>query len=310
MAPPAQPRSSLCTVSSIGKEDTSRVILASLRLSAHDHGCARPHQYPVVHHLFGRSADRKRRRTESRGYGWTLAGNMEVLRGTLWVGVDGHHAGHDARVTNPNAPAFFVRVFEDARKIRFGTWGEWTGELGEPWDLELGSRYNRIEMNAEGVNGTPAQMMPPATRMRDAFNAADRSKSDDLVDAVVKVGFMPRDDLHLELSGGRKTRAPSYVERYRWIPTQAAAGLADGNNYVGDIGLDPEVSYEVAAEIEWNGPLGLHLTPRAFYRRVYDYIQGTPAADPGVIAVSTGSGDATPLRFNNVDARFYGVDLA
>jgi iron complex outermembrane receptor protein len=255
----------------------------------------------------------RRNDAESRGYGWNLAGNVELLKGVLEVGMDGHHAGHDARVTNPNAPAFFVNVFEDARKTRFGTWGEWKGEVGELWDLELGLRYTRIEMNADRVNGTPALMMPPATRLRDAFNASDRSKSDDLVDAVVKVGLVPRDDLRLELSGGRKTRAPSYVERYGWIPTQAAAGLADGNNYVGDIGLDPEVSYEIAAEIEWNGSMGtmgVHLAPRAFYRRVYDYIQGTPASDPDVIAVSTGSGDATPLQFNNVDARFYGVDLA
>ena len=153
-------------------------------------------------------------------------------------------------------------------------------------------------------------MAPPATRLRDAFNGADREKSDDLVDAVVKLGFEPRSDLRLEISGGRKTRAASYIERYGWLPTQAAGGLADGNNYVGDIGLDPEVSYEAAAEIQWTGAMGIHLAPRAFYRRVNDYIQGTPSTNPDVIAVSTANGDPTPLQFSNVNARFYGVDLA
>jgi iron complex outermembrane receptor protein len=252
----------------------------------------------------------RRNDAESRGYGASLTGSLELLKGTLELGVDGHHADHDARVTNPNAPAFFVRVFDDARKTRAGTWGEWKGEFGQSWDLELGLRYTRVEMDSDEVDGTPAQTAPPATRLRDAFNGADRSKSDDLVDAVVKVGFTPRSDLRLELSGGRKTRAASYLERYGWLPTQAAAGLADGHNYVGDIDLDPEVSYEAAAEIEWNGSMGIHLAPRAFYRRVYDYIQGTPSTDPDVIAVSTANGDPTPLQFSNVDARFYGVDLA
>jgi iron complex outermembrane receptor protein len=247
---------------------------------------------------------------ESSGFGWSFAGDLAFLQGSLELGVDGHHANHDARVTNPNAPGFFVRVFDDARKTRFGTWAEWKGDLGRRWNLELGLRYTRVEMDSDEVDGTPAQTAPPATRLRDAFNAADRSKSDDLVDAVVKFGFAPRRDLRLELSGGRKTRAASYIERYGWIPTQAAGGLADGHNYVGDVGLDPEVSYEAAAEVEWNGAMGIHFAPRAFYRRVYDYIQGIPSTDPDVIAVSTVNGDVNPLQFSNVDARLYGVDVA
>lgn len=252
----------------------------------------------------------RRNRAESQGYGWSLSGDIDLLNGSLELGVDGHHADHDSRITNPNAPGFFVLVFDGARKTRFGPWIEWERELGKRWDLELGLRYTRVEMDAESIDGTPAQTAPPATRLRDAFNSADRSKSDDLVDAVVKVGFEPREDLRLELSGGRKTRAASHIERYGWLPTQAAGGLADGNNYVGDIGLDPEVSYEAAAEVDWHGPMGIHLTPRVFYRRIFDYIQGIPSTDPDVIAVSTGNGDASPLQFQNVDARLYGADLA
>jgi len=255
----------------------------------------------------------RRNDTGSSGVDWKLAARREVLGGRFELGFDGHHAEHDARVTNPNAPAFFVQVFEDARKTRFGTWGEWKGDFAERFDAEIGLRYTRVEMDADAVDGTPAAMMPPATRLRDAFNGADRGKGDDLVDAVVKVGFSPDEDLRFEVEVGRKTRAPSYIERYGWIPTQAAAGLADGNNYVGDTALNPELSYEAAVGIEWTGQVGrldVHLAPRAFYRRVFDYIQGVPETDPDVIAISTGSGDATPLRFANVDARFYGADLA
>ena len=246
----------------------------------------------------------------SQGGGWSLAGDIEWLKGTFELGVDGHLANHDARITNPNAAAFFVDQFSNARKDRYGTWAEWTGNVARRWDLELGVRYTRVSMNSGEVDGTPAQTAPPATRLRDAFNAADRKQTDDLVDAVAKVGFSPRDDMRFEVAGGRKTRAASYVERYGWLPTQAASGLADGHNYVGDIGLAPEVSYEFAAEVEWMSKRGVYLAPRVFYRRVFDYIQGTPSTNPDVIAVSTANGDPNPLEFSNVDAELYGVDLA
>jgi len=246
----------------------------------------------------------------SQGGGWSLAGEIDWLSGGFELGTDGHLANHDARVTNPNAAAFFVDQFNHARKDRYGAWGEWKGDVGALWDLEAGVRYVRVSMNSGEVDGTPAQTAPPATRLRDAFNAANRKQTQNLVDAVVKVGFAPRSDMRFEVAGGRKTRAASYVERYGWIPTQAASGLADGHNYVGDIGLNQEVSYEFAAEVEWMGKMGIYLAPRAFYRRVFDYIQGTPSTNPDVIAVSTANGDPNPLEFSNVEAKLYGVDVA
>ena len=136
----------------------------------------------------------------SQGGGWSLAGDIEWLKGTFELGVDGHLANHDARITNPNAAAFFVDQFSNARKDRYGTWAEWTGNVARRWDLELGVRYTRVSMNSGEVDGTPAQTAPPATRLRDAFNAADRKQTDDLVDAVAKVGTANGDPNPLEFS--------------------------------------------------------------------------------------------------------------
>jgi len=252
----------------------------------------------------------RRNDASSQGGGYSLAADFGLLNGNFELGVDGHLAEHDARITNPNNAAFFVVGFNDARKNRYGTWAEWTGGIDEHWDLELGLRYTRISMDSDEVDALPAQTMPPAMRLRDAFNGAGRKKSDDLVDAVLKLGFEPRSGLRLELAAGRKTRSASYLERYAWIPTQAASGLADGNNYVGDIGLDPEKAYEVTAAVEWTSDYGIYLAPRGFYRRIDDYIQGTPSSDPDVIAVSTLNGDPTPLEFTNVEAELFGVDVA
>jgi iron complex outermembrane receptor protein len=59
----------------------------------------------------------------------------------------------------------------------------------------------------------------------------------------------------------------------------------------------------------------LSIRPSIYIREVDDYIQGTPFDDtPGVLdtpqeMVASMNGDATPLRFTNVDARIYGFDL-
>jgi iron complex outermembrane receptor protein len=151
-------------------------------------------------------------------------------------------------------------------------------------------------------------MLPPPQRLRDAFNAADREKFDHLVDAVVKLSVEPWSGWRFEASGGRKTRAPSYIERYAWLPLEVTAGLADGNNYVGGIGLDPEESYLVDFGVEWR-QTDFFISPHAFYHWVDDYIQGVPSTNADVIAVSTLNGDPTPLVFSNVKAEFWGIDV-
>jgi iron complex outermembrane receptor protein len=146
--------------------------------------------------------------------------------------------------------------------------------------------------------------------LRDAFNAADREKFEHLVDAVAKLSVEPWSGWRFELSGGRKTRAPSYIERYTWLPLEVTAGLADGNNYVGDIGLDPEESYLVDLGVEWRRA-GFYIAPHAFYHWVDDYIQGVPVplTNTDVIAVSKINGDDTPLVFSNVEAELWGIDI-
>lgn len=243
----------------------------------------------------------------SHAYGWGGSGAVALLGGELEVGVDGHLADHDMEISNPNDAAFFVDNFNDAQRDRYGVFAEWRGRLLEVVDLELGARYTRVEMNAGPVDALPAQLLPPPMMLRDEFNAADRSQNDDHFDWVVKLSYQPLEALRLTLEGARKTRSPTYIERYAWLPLEVSAGLADGHNYVGQIGLDPELAHEVGGgfELRWGR---VYLSPRAFYRWVDDYIQGVPSTDPRVIAVSTLNGDPNPLVFDNVDAKLYGID--
>ncbi|MBW2494660.1 MAG: TonB-dependent receptor [Deltaproteobacteria bacterium] len=243
----------------------------------------------------------------STAFGYEAKTSLPFYDGTLAVGTDGHLVDHDMDVSNPNSSAFFVSNFNHVDRDRYSLFGEWRRNFGERWKLELGVRYSLIHMDAGNVDigGIPASMLPPAQQLRDAFNAANREKFEHLVDAVVKLAVEPWSGWLVELSGGRKTRAPSYVERYAWLPLQATGGLADGNNYVGDIGLDPEESYLVDLGVEWRRA-DFYVAPRAFYHWVDDYIQGVPSTNADVIALS---GPTTALVFANVEAELFGLDV-
>jgi iron complex outermembrane receptor protein len=246
---------------------------------------------------------------DSRGLDYDVVAKIPVpvWESDLSVGVDGNLANHNMEIVSPNNGAFFVDNFNDVQRDRYGVFAEWTGEPFERWQLELGARYTRVASDAGRVDALLAQMPGPAQNLRDAFNAADRDKSNDDVDWVVKLAFLARDELRIDVGVARKMRAPYYVERYAWLPLQTSAGLADGNNYVGDIDLDPELSHEVEGGISWRGEW-VYVAPRGFYRHVKDYIQGAPSTNLDVIKVSTLNGDRTPLQFTNVDAELYGID--
>ncbi len=243
----------------------------------------------------------------SQATGYDLRMNLPLDVGQLSLGTDGLLASHDANIHDPGNPMFLVNNFRNVQRNRYGVFGEWDADVSHRWHMQLGVRYTRVDMSSGTVDGTPARMMPPAALLRDRFNAGDRNRTDNNVDWVAKLEYRPRKDLRLELAVGRKTRSPSYQEAYLWVPLQSTGGLADGNNYVGNPNLRPEVSHEIDLGFDWRGA-GAYLSPLAFYRNVDNYIQGVPATDPAVIMVSTMNGDTTPLQFANVGARFYGVD--
>jgi iron complex outermembrane receptor protein len=246
---------------------------------------------------------------EADSYGYTLSGATDVLAGKLTVGVDGHLARNTSTIYSPLAAIFFLENFDDAERDRYGFFAEWDTLFAQRWSAQLGARYNHVAMDTGQVDSSMAAAPGGIQILRDRFNAADRDQADDNADLVAKLGYDVSEELALEVGFGRKTRSPSYQERYLWSPLEATAGLADGNLYVGDVNLDPEVAYQLEFGVEWTSAR-YYFSPRAFYHYVTDYIQGTPATDPVVIAIATANGDPTPLQFSNVDARLYGVDAA
>jgi iron complex outermembrane receptor protein len=244
----------------------------------------------------------------SDGRGYRLDTAFPLASGVLMIGADGHLDKHDATITDPvNNAAFKVVNFNDVKRNVFGFFTEWNGALAEDWDLQLGGRHNLVKSDADKVSHFMAGINPGITVLQNRFNTADRSRNDNNFDLMARLSHPVSTQTSLIAEAGHKTRAPSYQERYLWVPLQATNGLADGHNYVGGIDLDSEKAYELGLGLDWYSSR-VYFQPRIFYRYVDDYIQGTPATDPVVIAVSTMNGDSTPLQFSNVDAKFYGAD--
>ena len=253
--------------------------------------------------------------TGSDDVGYGVNAILPFASGKLTLGTDGHLANHQADIFNPMNPNFQVNNYNDIERDVFGLFAEWQRGLSQDWELELGLRYTHVEMDAGTVatSGMAGMMAMNAGILATAFNNSNRSKTDNNVDAVIKLTHAITTNTNLEIGFARKTRSPSYQERYLWLPLQSTGGLADGNNYIGDINLDPEVSYQFELGLDWRN-VNAYFAPRVFYHHVDDYIQGIDASNATAIAfhnMATGmtGSNAALLQFANVDARLYGVDV-
>ena len=266
--------------------------------------------------------DRRRAAAESDGFEARVRFSLPLAGSIVTSGFDWLREDHDAVVRDPDFAPFFAHNFADVRQKHAALYGQWAGAIGRAATLEAGVRLGRVQSSAGQVDAFPARLVdanpaawplgtPPRAvwALRQRFNVANRNAQHDLADWLIRLQRDQGAGWTYELAVARKSRTPLYQELFLWIPLEVNAGLGDGNNYVGDARLKAEVSHQAEAGIQWAGARG-HFSARVHYRRVADYIQGVASTDGLVNAVSgRANGDPTPMRFANVDAELYGVDL-
>lgn len=250
------------------------------------------------------------RQNNATGRQFSWGGSVEVPFGedTLTVGIDGTKVVHDALITNPNMTMFAVQNFSDAERDIYGLFAEWK-HITQQWQIETGLRYNRVNMNSDEVSASG--MMPMMQNLADglagSFNNGERDQSFDNIDIVVKASRPLTDTTSLNIGLARKTRAPSYQELYLWLPLEATGGLADGRSYIGNLDLDSELNYEINTGLDWQAG-NVYASGQVFFRKVDDFIQGTPSNNMSANMLATMMSGQAPLQFNNIDAELYGFD--
>jgi iron complex outermembrane recepter protein len=244
---------------------------------------------------------------------WSLQAKFPFAIGSsdgfLTVGTDGNETIHDSTITNPNNAMFEIKNFEDVERDSYGIFTEWEGNLGA-WQIETGVRYTRVSMDSGEVSATGmmGMMGVNAGLLASSFNNGDLDEDYHNVDLVLNASRVLNSNTTLNLGLGRKNRAPSYQERYLWLPLPSAGGLADGRSYTGNLDIDKETAYEVTVGIDWFSEKSW-ANPQVFYRYIDDYIQGVPSTNMTANMVSTMMSGNPALMFDNIDAEMYGVDL-
>ena len=259
----------------------------------------------------------------SENYGFALKYEQFADNGTWLYGIDGHFAEHRSIITNPNSAPFYISNFNNVNRDIIGAFIERQISLNTRTGLETGIRINHVSMDSVPVSanlnpmnmmmGMPVMMNNLAGALSTQFNNDNIARTDPNVDAFVRLSYQTEGDATWYVGAARKTRSPSYQERYLWIPLEATGGLADGKTYIGNPNLNPEVAHEIELGLDLeNSRYGIY--PRIFSKRVSDYIQGIPSTNMTAnnfaqMMANMGMGMPNPLQFSNVEARFYGLDI-
>nr|WP_154717453.1 TonB-dependent receptor [Sterolibacterium denitrificans] len=212
-------------------------------------------------------------------------------------------------------PNTFINI-NDGRRDRAALFGEWEQRLNPQWLTLLGLRYEQVKTNADKVHGynqatfpTTAPMMDMMNQGRDAsaFNNANRSKTDHNWDLAALARHTVDATQEIEFGYARKVRSPNLYERYTWSTASMMAIMnnyvGDGNGYVGNPNLKPEVAHTLAATFDWHAAdRAWELKATPYYTRVSDYVDAVKTA-------TFSANQFNVLAYANQSARLYGLDL-
>ena len=252
--------------------------------------------------------------THGRDLGYSLKTEIPVSEEhTLRLGNEFHHFGlDDSWPAVPGTAPFmgpdtFINI-NDGRRDRLAFFAEVETRWNQKLTTVLGMRNDTVWTDAGAVHGysdTPIYAPDAA-----AFNGQKRARTDVNYDLTALVRYEQNRNITYEGGYARKTRSPNLYERYAWSTNLMVSGMinwfGDGNYYVGNPGLKPEVAHTASATASWHDASrkewDLTLTP--YFTFVENYI-GVDVLQ----SFTLGDSPFSQLRFANHDAIIYGLDL-
>ncbi|CAK0756538.1 hypothetical protein WCLP8_2760001 [uncultured Gammaproteobacteria bacterium] len=216
------------------------------------------------------------------------------------------------RMAGSMGPNDFYNI-NNGQRQQLGVFGEWERKWTPEWTSLLGVRSDAVWSSADPVQGYAPINKSGTTYLNylydaNRFNAAERAKADLNFDATALVRFEPNPTSLYEAGYARKSRSPNLYERYTWSSGAMASTMigwfGDGNGYIGNINLRPEVAHTASVSAGWHDAerktWEVKISP--YYTFVEDYI--------GVKKTADLTAGFVQMRFVNQEAQFYGVDLS
>ncbi len=195
------------------------------------------------------------------------------------------------------------------KRDRLGVYAENTFNKGERIEYLTGLRTDIVVMDTGRVEGYNNVSNSPVDAA--FFNEQKRARTDVNFDALLAVRFHKNEREIIETGYARKTRSPNMYERYSWgglkthnMPTRMDMRMinwfGDGNGYVGDVDLKPEVAHKFSAKYTYNDKKRFKVELAPFFNYVENFIDANVVDTDGV---------RNYLQFTNEDAVLYGFDF-
>lgn len=210
-------------------------------------------------------------------------------------------------------PSTFWNI-NGGQRDRLALFGEWEANWNPRWLTQFGVRHEAVDMNTGAVQGYSAGYAADAA----TFNAANRKKTDHNWDLTALARFTPSATQTYEFGFAQKTRSPNLYERYTWSTGGMAMFMinmaGDGNGYVGNLNLKPEVAHTFSATADWHGEgaedWSMKVTP--YYTQIQDYIDARRCLTGSSCTAAnlTRTNGYVFLQFVNQRARLYGMDIS
>ena len=213
------------------------------------------------------------------------------------------------------APNDFWNI-DDGRRNRLSAYAEWERSWDARWSSVIGLRHTQVRTDAGPVRGYNG--LPTWSDDASAFNSISRRRHDRHWDFSALASYEPAKGHRYEMGVARKTRSPSLYERYPWSTNTMAAGmnnfLGDGNGYLGNPDLKPEVAHTLSVSGNWHHPEDEQrwgLTVSAHLTRISDYVDAERcSASQCRSGNTTADNEFVLLRYVNQDARLLGTDVS
>lgn len=215
-------------------------------------------------------------------------------------------------------PRTYVNI-NDGTRDRLAFFAEWEQQLDARWSTLVGLRDEIVKSDAGNVQSYGTSMMNATdTAAAAAFNGRDHARTDNNIDLTALARFSPDAGRTIEFGYARKSRSPNLYERYTWGRGTMAMTMTnwfgDGNGYVGNLDLKPEVANTLSATADWhsadseNGERRWFFKLTPYFSYVQNYIDADVIGSFRPYSVSGASGAL--LRFANHDARLFGLNAA
>ena len=238
-----------------------------------------------------------------------LLSDLDVLR----VGTE-YLSYHLNDWWTPSGAAMWPGTFwnvHDGERDRYALFAEWERHWSERWDSSLGLRQETVRMNTGDVRGYSTATTAMGSQYTDAlaFNSLDHQRTDNNWDLTLLARFTPSATQRYEVALAQKTRSPNLYERYTWSTWAMAAVMnnfvGDGNGYVGNADLSPEVARTLSLTADWHDAAETRWQVKVspYYTRVEDFID---AACNTLCAPD----QFNVLRFVNQSAHLFGADVS